>query len=144
MTVAAILKHKGYQVLGVDPMRTIAEVVQVLSSQRIGAVVVRDSADQLLGIVSERDIVNSLAAHGARTLEMTAGQLMTRSLKTATPHTTEAEAMTMMTGGRFRHLPVLENGVLIGLISIGDAVKARIMQTEQDVDSLRTYVAHSA
>ena len=64
MTVAAILKHKGYQVLGVDPTRTIAEVVQVLSSRRIGAVVVRDSADQLLGIVSERDIVNSLAAHG--------------------------------------------------------------------------------
>jgi CBS domain-containing protein len=144
MTVAAILKHKGHQVLSVDPTRTIAEVVQVLSSQRIGAVVVRDSANQLLGIVSERDIVNSLAANGARTLEMTAGQLMTRGLKTATPHTTEAEAMMMMTDGRFRHLPVLENGVLIGLVSIGDAVKARIMQTEQDVDSLRTYVAHSA
>jgi CBS domain-containing protein len=144
MTVAAILKHKGHQVLSVDPTRTIAEVVQVLSSQRIGAVVVRDSANQLLGIVSERDIVNSLAAYGARTLEMTAGQLMTRGLKTATPQTTEAEAMMMMTDGRFRHLPVLENGVLIGLVSIGDAVKARIMQTEQDVDSLRTYVAHSA
>jgi CBS domain-containing protein len=144
MTVAAILKHKGHQVLSVDPTRTIAEVVQVLSSQRIGAVVVRDSANQLLGIVSERDIVNSLAANGARTLEMTAGQLMTRGLKTATPQTTEAEAMMMMTDGRFRHLPVLENGVLIGLVSIGDAVKARIMQTEQDVDSLRTYVAHSA
>lgn len=144
MTVAAILKHKGFQVLGIHPTRTIAEVVQVLASQRIGAVVVKDSADQLLGMVSERDIVKSLAANGARTLEMTAGQLMTRSLKTASPQTTEAEAMMMMTCGRFRHLPVLEQGVLIGLISIGDAVKARIMQTDQDVDSLRTYVTHSA
>ena len=144
MTVAAILKHKGHQVVAVEATRTISEVVQILSSRRIGAVVVMDSVDQLLGMVSERDIVNSLAANGAAALEMTAGQLMTHGLKTATPHTTDAEAMTMMTCGRFRHLPVLENGILIGLISIGDAVKARIMQTEQDVDSLRTYVAHSA
>jgi CBS domain-containing protein len=75
---------------------------------------------------------------------MTAGQLMTRNLKTVTPHTTEAEAMTAMTIGRCPHLPVLDEGVLIGLISIGDVVKASIMQAEQDVDSLRTYVAHSA
>jgi CBS domain-containing protein len=144
MTLAAMLKHKGCEVIGVDPTRTVTEVIEVLSSRGIGAVVVWDSAHQLLGIISERDIVNSLAVDGARTLEMTAGQLMTRSVKTATPQTTEAEAMTMMTSGRFRHLPVLENGVLIGIVSIGDAVKARVMQTEQDVDSLRSYVAHSA
>ena len=140
MTVASILKHKGCEITSVGPTRTVAEVVQVLSAKRIGAVLVLDSADQLLGIVSERDIVNCLATHGVPALEMTAGQLMTRDLKTVTRQTTEPEAMTMMTAGRFRHIPVVEDGVLIGLISIGDVVKARIMQTEHEVDSLRAYV----
>jgi CBS domain-containing protein len=141
MTVAAILKHKGYQVLSVNPTATIAEVVELLSQKRIGAVVVIDAADQLLGIVSERDVMHSLAANGARTLEMSAGQLMTRALHTVTPQTTEVEAMTMMTASRVRHLPVIEHGALIGMISIGDVVKARIMQQDQEVDSLKAYVA---
>jgi CBS domain-containing protein len=141
MTVAAILKHKGYEVLSVDPTAPIDAVVALLSERRIGAVLVLDTADQLLGIVSERDIVNSLAANGARTLEMTAGQLMTRALHTVTPQTTEVEAMTIMTASRIRHLPVIEHGALIGMISIGDVVKARIMQQDQEVDSLRAYVA---
>jgi CBS domain-containing protein len=141
MTVAAILKHKGYQVLSVNPTATIADVVDLLSRKRIGAVVVIDAADQLLGIVSERDVMHSLAANGARTLEMSAGQLMTRVLHTVTPQTTEVEAMTMMTASRVRHLPVIEHGALIGMISIGDVVKARIMQQDQEVDSLKAYVA---
>lgn len=141
MTIAAILKHKGNHVLSVDPTASIAEVARVLSENRIGAVLVMDAADQLLGIVSERDIVHSLAANGARTLEMTAGQLMTRALKTVTPQTTEVEAMTMMTASRVRHLPVIDKQVLVGLISIGDVVKARIMQQDQEVDSLKAYVA---
>jgi CBS domain-containing protein len=143
-TVAAILKHKGYQVTTVNPTMTIDRVASVLSEQRIGAVLVIDSAGQLLGIVSERDIVRCLAANGARTLEMTAGQLMTRALQVARPETTVAEAMTRMTVGRFRHLPVMENGTLVGLISIGDVVKARIMDQEDEVDSLKAYVAGSA
>jgi CBS domain-containing protein len=144
MTIAAILKHKGHDIVTVEPTRTVTEVVNVLDSKRIGAVLVLDAAQQLLGIVSERDIVKCLATHGARTLEMTAGQLMTRDLKTVTRETTVVEAMTMMTAGRFRHIPVLEDGQLIGLISIGDVVKARIMQAEQEVDSLRSYVAGAA
>ena len=143
-TVAAILKHKGYRVTTVDPARPIAGVVDVLAEHRIGAVLVVDSAEQLLGIVSERDIVRSLAGNGARTLEMTAGQLMTRSLQFAHPGTTVAEAMAMMTVGRFRHLPVMERESLVGLISIGDVVKARIMEQEDEVDSLKAYVAGSA
>jgi CBS domain-containing protein len=143
MTVAAILKHKGRQIVTVAPTAKIAEVTQVLAEKRIGAALVQDSADQLLGIVSERDIVRSLAANGARTLDMTAGQLMTRALKTATPHTTVAEAMHEMTVGRFRHMPVLDRGALVGVISIGDVVKARIMQQDQEVESLKTYVAGS-
>ena len=140
-TVAAILKHKGYQVTTIEPTATIAHVVDVLAEHRIGAALVIDGADQLLGIVSERDIVRCLAANGASTLEMTAGQLMTRALQVAHPETTVAEAMSMMTMGRFRHLPVMDHGVLVGLISIGDVVKARIMEQESEVDSLKAYVA---
>ena len=140
-TVAAILKHKGYQVRTVEPTATIAHVVDVLAEHRIGAVLVIDHTDQLLGIVGEREIMRSIAANGARTLEMAAGQVMTRTLQVAQPATTVAEAMTMMTIGRFRHLPVMDHDVLVGLISIGDVVKARIMEQENEVDSLKTYVA---
>jgi CBS domain-containing protein len=143
-TVAAILKHKGYQVTTVSPTLSIDLVASVLAEHRIGAALVVDSAGQLLGIVSERDIVRGLATNGARTLEMTAGQLMTRALQVAHPDTTVAEAMARMTVGRFRHLPVMERDVLAGLISIGDVVKARIMEQEGEVDSLKAYVAGSA
>jgi CBS domain-containing protein len=144
-TVAAILKHKGYQVTTVNPTLTIERVATVLAERRIGAVLVVDSAAQLLGVVSERDIVCCLAANGARTLEMTAGQLMTRGpLQVAHPETTVVEAMRRMTIGRFRHLPVMEHDRLVGLISIGDVVKARIMEQEDEVDSLKAYVAGSA
>ncbi len=142
-TVAAILKHKGYQVSTVPPTQVIADVVQVLADRRIGAVLVMDLDEQLLGIVSERDIVRSLAANGARTLEMTAGQLMTRAVQVAHPDTTVAEAMQIMTSGRFRHLPVVERNTLIGLVSIGDVVKARIMAQDTVVESLTAYVAGS-
>jgi len=144
MTVAAILKHKGHQVTTVVPTASIAEVAAVLATHRIGAVLVMDRAEQLLGIVSERDIVRSLAANGGHTLEMTAGQLMTRALQIASPDTTVEEAMHMMTEGRFRHLPVIDHGRVAGLISIGDVVKARIMQQAHEVDSLRAYVAGAA
>lgn len=143
-TVAAILKHKGYQVSTVDPTARVAEVAQLLSDRRIGAVLVLDTAEQMLGIVSERDIVRSLAANGIRTLEMTAGQLMTRAVQVAHPDTTVAEAMQIMTAGRFRHLPVIDHDTLIGLISIGDVVKARIMHQDTVVESLTAYVAGSA
>src|SRR3954447_18725299 len=126
MTIAGILKHKGHNVTSVTPGMTIAEVAQVLASKRIGAVLVLDSGDQLLGILSERDIVACLGEHGARTLEMTAAQLMTADVTTATPRTTVDEVMGMMTDGRFRHIPVVEEGRLAGLVSIGDIVKAKI------------------
>ena len=138
-TVAAILKHKGYQVTTIEPTALIADVVDVLAALRIGAVLVIDHTDQVLGIVGEREIMRAIAANGARTLEMTAGQVMTRDLQVAA--TTVADAMTMMTIGRSRHLPVMDHDVLVGLISIGDVVKARILEKESEVDSLKTYVA---
>jgi CBS domain-containing protein len=138
--VAAILKHKGDQVITVDPMLPMPRVLERMVEHRIGAVVVLDDEGQLCGIVSERDIVRGLASSGAHALDMTASQLMTRNLQVAHRHTTVAEAMMMMTNGRFRHLPVMEGNVLVGLISIGDVVKARIMEQEDEVDSLRAYV----
>jgi CBS domain-containing protein len=144
MTVSAILKHKGRDIASVRPTMTIAEVTSLLATRGIGAILVQDESGQLLGIVSERDIVRALAANGASALDMTAGQLMTRTLKTATPQTTVSQAMALMTSGRFRHLPVIDHDVLVGIISIGDVVKARIMQQEHEVDSLKAYVAGAA
>lgn len=143
-TVAAILKHKGYRVVTVDPSATIDAVATTLAEQRIGAALVMDASERLLGIVSERDIVASLAIHGARTLEMTAAQLMTHGLQVAHPDTTVAEAMRIMTEGRFRHLPVIDSDILVGLVSIGDVVKARIMEQDAAVESLTAYVAGTA
>lgn len=141
MTIAAILKHKGHDVQHVAPGASIAEVARILTQRRIGAVLVMDTEGQLLGILSERDIVASLVESGPRTLELTAAQLMTREPQTVTPHTTEQQAMEMMTDGRFRHLPVLEDGRLVGVVSIGDIVKARLSEQAQQVDSLMAYVA---
>jgi CBS domain-containing protein len=144
MTIAAILKHKGNSVITIDPTATVPDIAARLSEHRIGAVLVIDRAEQVLGIVSERDIVRSVATNGARTLEMTAGQLMTRTVHTAHPDMTVEEAMRKMTIGRMRHLPVLQNGAIVGMVSIGDVVKSRIMQQDTEVDSLRAYIGGAA
>jgi CBS domain-containing protein len=144
MTVAAILKHKGHDVVAARPTDSVAAVVALLSSRRFGAVLVRDDADQVLGIVSERDIMHGLAGHGAGALAMTAAQLMTRDLVTVTPATTVEQAMELMTNQRLRHLPVLDRGRLAGIISIGDVVKSRLQQQAHEVDSLKAYVAGAA
>lgn len=141
MVIAGILKAKGGVILSVSPNAPVADVVQTLVSNRIGAVLVVGGSGELLGILSERDIVRSLAENGAGTLDRTASDLMTSNVVTATPKTTVAEAMELMTTGRFRHVPVLEDGRLVGLVSIGDVVKAKIANAELEVDSLRSYVA---
>lgn len=141
MTIAAILKHKGSEVTTVAPGDTVAAVAATLTRHRIGAAPVVDADGALAGIVSERDIVICLATHGARALEMAVSEIMTGSPQVVALSTTEAEAMEIMTNGRFRHLPVVAGGRMIGLISIGDVVKARIMAQETEVSSLRAYVA---
>ena len=141
MTIAAILKHKGSAVASVAPTDTIAALAHTLHERRIGAVLVLDASGQLLGIVSERDIVAHLARHGAATLDMTATQLMTTGLHTATRATTVPEAMALMTSRRVRHLPIVEDGHLHGLVSIGDVVKAHADLQAHEVDSLKAYVA---
>ena len=140
-TIAAILRHKGDEVITVAPETTVPALARVLRERRIGAVLVTDPDDQLLGIVSERDIVTSLGSVGAITLEMTAAQLMTRVLSTIGPRDSVEQAMTLMTERRVRHLPVLDSGHIVGLVSIGDVVKARILDQDQAVDHLRAYIA---
>ena len=144
MLVASILKTKGYDVVAVGPDDTIAHVTEVLAEHRIGAVIVVDANERLLGILSERDIVRALPRHKARTLEMKASDLMTRDVRTVTPKTDITTAMEAMTQGRFRHMPVYDRGALVGMISIGDVVKMRISETEYEVDSLKAYVAGAA
>lgn len=144
MTIAMILKHKGRDIAHATLAQTIAEVSATLAGRHIGAVLVLDSAGQLMGILSERDIVASLARHGMDTLSMTAAQLMTANPTTATPATTVQQAMEIMTSGRFRHLPVMDGGALVGVVSIGDIVKARMSDQEQEVDHLKAYVAGAA
>lgn len=141
MHVAAILRHKGHDIISVMADDTIADVSCVLARHRIGAVLVLEAKGDILGIVSERDIVRAICTNGETALSMRAGQIMTRVLHTAAPQTTVAEVMTKMTAARVRHLPVLEDGALVGMISIGDVVKARIGEQEAEVDNLRAYVA---
>ena len=141
MTIAAILKQKGHAVTTINPNSTIAEATHTLAEHHIGAAVVCNDQGDLLGILSERDIVRALANHGANVLDHQVHQLMTHHVTTAAPRTTVAEAMAMMTSGRFRHLPVIDDGKMIGLVSIGDVVKARMSQQENEVDSLKAYVA---
>jgi CBS domain-containing protein len=140
MTVAAMLRHKGREVVSIRPTESVAGAVALLAERRIGAVVVRDAAGVLCGVLSERDIVAALARHGSAALAMTADRLMTREVITGTLRTTTGEAMALMTEGRFRHLPIVEHGDLVGLVSIGDVVKARLTAQEGEVESLRAYV----
>ena len=144
MTVAAILKQKGREVICASPTLLASDLARLLHERRIGAVLVQDAAGRLLGIVSERDLVSALALHGAQALSLTAAQIMTAEVETVTPSCTVEEAMAIMTVRRFRHLPVMADGRLAGLISIGDVVKARITQQEHEVDSLKAYVAGAA
>ena len=143
MTIASILRHKGNDIAAVSPLARVPEIVGVLAERRIGAVLVRDAANQLLGIVSERDIVRCLARDGAATLDMTAAQLMTSALHTVSSTTTVEAAMARMTSSRVRHLPVLDGDDLVGMISIGDVVATLLAQQAQEVDSLKAYVAGS-
>jgi CBS domain-containing protein len=141
VTVGAILKGKDPAVVSVLPSASVLEIAAIISARRIGAVLVLNDDGGVAGIVSERDVVKALANHAGKVIDMRADDLMTRNVITATPKTTVDEAMEIMDAGYFRHLPVLENGKLAGIISIRDLVKYRIMLHEHDVDSLKQYIA---
>jgi CBS domain-containing protein len=140
MTVAAVLKQKGNAIISVMPEATIQDVADLITSRRIGALVVTDDHQMIIGIVSERDVVKAIALHKAAALGMTAAQLMTPNPVTAAPNTTVDEAMQIMDAGYFRHLPVVDQGKLVGIISVRDLVKYRIMQQKADLENLTSYI----
>lgn len=141
MTVAAILGSKDIGVVTVPPHRTLEETTRLLAEHRIGTVVVTSADGQLLGILSERDIVKAVAAEGSGALTHAVSQHMTKRVEVARRDELVDSIMERMTRGRFRHMPVVENGRLVGIVSIGDVVKHRLAQIEQETSAMRDYIA---
>ena len=140
MFVSDILSQKGGLVFSVTENTPVAEVAKQLSVRRIGSVLILNDESSVLGIVSERDLVRALASHGIKALELEARQVMTRDVVTCDPDDSIDEVMQTMTNGRFRHLPVVRHGELLGLISIGDVVKARLEEAEHETEALKAYI----
>ncbi len=141
MTVARILAEKGREVITTQPHRTLKEVVDLLAARGVGAVVVADASMSVLGILSERDVVRAIAQHGAGALEDPVSRHMTPKVTTVTRQDTIDHLMQTMTEGRFRHLPVVEDGRLIGIVSIGDVVKRHVSALDSERQALREYIA---
>jgi CBS domain-containing protein len=140
MFVSDILSQKGGLVFTVTPGTTLAQIAQQLSTRRIGSVLVMADAERVAGIVSERDLVRALSSHGEKALELEAREVMTRNVQTCHPDDPIERVMEVMTRGRFRHLPVLDHDELIGLISIGDVVKARLEEARHETEALKAYI----
>jgi CBS domain-containing protein len=141
MTVSAILSQKGRQVVTMGPKQALREVCDTLATHKIGAVVLIDAHGRIAGIISERDIVRALAAHGAKALDEPAEAFMSSKVVTCSEKDTTDQVLGRMTQGRFRHLPVVRDERLIGLISIGDVVARRIEMAEREAAEMRAYIA---
>ena len=140
MTVQSILDAKGHHIIHVTPEVTLSTAVKLLSERRIGAVLVM-SGSVLDGILSERDIVRVIGERGAEALSEPVGNVMTRKVVSCKPADTVGAIMEKMTSGKFRHLPVIHEDRIIGLISIGDVVKTRVAEFEHEQEALRDYIA---
>lgn len=143
MNVATILELKGSSVVTVKPDTRITDVVRVLAGARIGAVVISSDEKRVKGILSERDIVAALASRGADVLTLQASELMTSKVTTCVLDDDVAGLMSVMTDKRIRHVPVIRQGELCGIVSIGDVVKWRVGEIEQEADALRAYVTQA-
>lgn len=141
MNVASILKQKGRDCATIKQGQTVSEAVRILAEKNIGALVVVDDADDIAGIVSERDVVANLANGSAELLGEPVSRIMTRDVFTCSLSDTTEQLMNQMTNSRIRHLPVKENGKLAGIVSIGDVVKWRIAEVESRAEALREYIA---
>ena len=140
MNVKTILAAKGSDIVGIEPIADLAAAAQLLSKHKIGAVVIRGAGGRLAGILSERDIVRALAEHGTEALSLPVAKAMTRNVTTCGEDDTIASLMEKMTAGKFRHMPVITKGELVGLVSIGDVVKQRVGEIEQESEQLRDYI----
>lgn len=144
MTIAAVLRTKGTDVIAVTPDTPVAEVARIIEARRIGAVLVLDAARRVLGIISERDIVRALATRAGGIEGLAAEALMTRQVVMVDPATPVDAALQIMDEGYFRHLPVIgADGGLLGLVSVRDLVRHRLAQQQDQVESLTAYVTRS-
>ncbi len=139
MTVKAILKDKGGDVVSMSPESTLADVAKTLAAKKIGALLIMDG-ERLAGILSERDIVRHIASVGAEALALTASAVMTAKVETCTRDDLIDSVLERMTASRFRHMPVVEEGKVVGLVSIGDVVKRRIETAVRERDEIRDYI----
>jgi CBS domain-containing protein len=143
MFVSDIISQKGNSVFSVKATASVAQVAQDLTELRIGSVLVFEADNRIAGIVSERDLVRALARHGANAMELEARNVMTTDVVTCDPDDSIDHVMETMTHGRFRHLPVVRHGELLGLVSIGDVVKARLEETKHETEALKAYIVAS-
>ncbi len=141
MKISELLQHRSGEVFRIAPTASIEQAASSMSEHNIGALFVEDDQGEILGIISERDIVLGIGKRGANLQEATVADLMTTDLIRCEPDNTVNEAMGMMTDRRVRHLPVFENDQLVGLVSIGDLVKYRIMEVQSEADAMRAYIA---
>ncbi|KQT86303.1 CBS domain-containing protein [Aurantimonas sp. Leaf443] len=141
MTVRHILDTKGRDVLTATQTATVHDVARTLAEKKVGALVLLGPDGRLAGIVSERDVVRVIARSGVDSLSQTIDEVMTLKVTTCTQDTTVDEAMELMTNGRFRHLPVIENERVVGVVSIGDVVKQRIETVEREASEMRDYIS---
>ena len=140
MTIASILGSKGRDLFRLSPNSSLRDVVQLLSDQKIGVVLLMEG-DALEGILSERDVVKALSSCGSAALDEPARAYMTGNVIACSESDTIVTVMTRMTEGRFRHMPVVADGKVVGLVSIGDVVKSRIEETQREVEDMRAYIA---
>lgn len=143
MKISEVVRHKdvGGTVVTIGPDATVGELLALLAEHRIGAVVVSDDGTSVTGIVSERDIARAVHTHGAGALQHPVRDIMTADVVTCEPDATTGDLMGMMTQRRIRHIPVLVDGQLVGIVSIGDIVKARLAELETERDALQAYIS---
>jgi CBS domain-containing protein len=141
MTVATILAGKGGDVITATPSTTLEQLSNILAEHRIGAIVILESDKTVCGIASERDVVRQIAKQGSSALNAPISVCMTKKVISCTPDSTINDVMGIMSTNKFRHLPVITNGKLEGIISIGDVVKKKIEQSEREAEELKQYIA---
>ena len=140
MRIADVIRRKGGEVATIEPGRTVAELIARLAEHKVGALVVSSDGSTVEGIVSERDVVRRLHRDGPSVLSSQVGQIMTATVRTCAPEASVEDLMRVMTEHRFRHVPVVVDGALAGIVSIGDVVKHRIDELQAERDQLTAYI----
>jgi CBS domain-containing protein len=140
MTIRMILAEKGREIVSIEPAATLKSAATLLAEKRIGAVLILGADHRIIGILSERDIVRAIGERGVAALDESVSQTMTRKVSTCTEGETLVSIMERMTEGKFRHVPVVDQGRLAGIVSIGDVVKHRLREMERDSAAMRDYI----